>query len=408
MAERVQVTFEAEDVPAMGYKVYVLEENEECLKSSDCQTENIIKDINTLTMENKFISVKINEDGSYDLTDKKTGYTFKHIGIYEDTGDMGNEYIYIQDTERKTVTTENKPAKITIEENSELRFVVKICQQMEIPEAMGDEILAQRYSCVDPYQREAKRSTKLVLLELETKLTLERNTVGLKIQTTIVNTAKDHRIRVLIPTGLVSDMHMADSPFEVVRRPNRHGKAWINPSGCEHQQCFVAMEDSSAGILVANRGLYEYEILPDQENAIALTLLRSVAEMGDWGYFPTPQAQMQGTYTMEYALFPYEAGKSADAFALGYGYQHDLTAVETGMNRTTEQIYMPQAQTGSLPLEKSFFEWQGEGLNLTAWKKGAHSDDIFVRFVNTMEKDVTLTVKKADWMECMYRSNVIE
>lgn len=146
---------------------------------------------------------------------------------------MGNEYIYIQDTERKTVTTENKPAKITIEENSELRFVVKICQQMEIPEAMGDEILAQRYSCVDPYQREAKRSTKLVLLELETKLTLERNTAGLKIQTTIVNTAKDHRIRVLIPTGLVSDMHMADSPFEVVRRPNRHGKAWINPSGCE-------------------------------------------------------------------------------------------------------------------------------------------------------------------------------
>ena len=60
------------------------------------------------------------------------------------------------------------------------------------------------------------------------------------------------------------------------------------------------------------------------------------------------------------------------------------------MNRTTEQIYMPQAQTGILPLEKSFFEWQGEGLNLTAWKKGAHSDDIFVRFVNTMEKDVKI------------------
>ena len=45
---------------------------------------------------------------------------------------------------------------------------------------------------------------------------------------------------------------------------------------------------------------------------------------------------------------------------------------------------------------------------MTAWKKGAHSDDIFVRFVNTMEKDVTLTIKKADWMKCMYRSNVIE
>ena len=67
---------------------------------------------------------------------------------------------------RKTVTTENKPAKITIEENSELRFVVKICQQMEIPEAMGDEILAQRYSCVDPYQREAKAVQSLFCLNL--------------------------------------------------------------------------------------------------------------------------------------------------------------------------------------------------------------------------------------------------
>ena len=57
------------------------------------------------------------------------------------------------------------------------------------------------------------------MLELETKLTLERNAAGLKIKTTIVNTAKDHRVRVLIPTGLVSDKHMADSPFEVVRRP---------------------------------------------------------------------------------------------------------------------------------------------------------------------------------------------
>lgn len=63
MAERVQVIFEAEDVPAMGYKVYVLEENEECLKSADCQTENIIQDSeNILKMENKFISVQINED----------------------------------------------------------------------------------------------------------------------------------------------------------------------------------------------------------------------------------------------------------------------------------------------------------------------------------------------------------
>ena len=321
---------------------------------------------------------------------------------------MGNEYIYIQDTDRQTITTRNIPATIFVEENSAIRSVVKVRHELEVPEAIGDEILPQRYSCVDLYQRKAKRSEKLVKLSIETTLTLEHHAKGVKVQTTVVNTAKDHRLRVLFPAGLDSDMHFADSTFEVVRRPNRHGKAWTNPSACEHEQCFVAMEDKNAGILVANRGLYEYEILPDEENTIALTLLRSVAEMGDWGYFPTPQAQMQGSYTVEYAIFPYEPEMCAEAFALGYDYQHDLACVQLGMNREKEIIFTPQAQSGILPIKKSFFEWEGNGLNLTAFKKGANSEDIFVRFVNTLERNATLTIKKADWMKGIYQSSVIE
>ena len=415
MAQRVQVTFEAEDVPAIGYQVYVLKEAEESLstdtheliETSTETTEATSKD-KEFVMENENVFVRINLDGSFDLTDKKTGHTFENCGIYEDTGDMGNEYIYIQDTDRQTITTRNIPATIFVEENSAIRSVVKVRHELEVPEAIGDEILPQRYSCVDLYQRKAKRSEKLVKLSIETTLTLEHHAKGVKVQTTVVNTAKDHRLRVLFPAGLDSDMHFADSTFEVVRRPNRHGKAWTNPSACEHEQCFVAMEDKNAGILVANRGLYEYEILPDEENTIALTLLRSVAEMGDWGYFPTPQAQMQGSYTLEYAIFPYEPEMCAEAFALGYGYQHDLAGVQLGMNREKETIFTPQAQSGILPIRKSFFEWKGNGLNLTAFKKGANSEDIFVRFVNTLERNATLTIKKADWMKGIYQSSVIE
>lgn len=74
------------------------------------------------------------------------------------------------------------------------------------------------------------------------------------------------------------------------------------------------MEDETNGLLVANRGLYEYEVLADEENAIAVTLLRSVAEMGDWGYFPTPKAQQIGTFTLEFEVVPYAAGKTGEAF----------------------------------------------------------------------------------------------
>lgn len=108
-------------------------------------------------------------------------------------------------------------------------------------------------------------------------------------------------------------MHMADSAFEVVRRNNRHNDTWTNPCGCERQQCFAAMEDEKGGLLVANRGLYEYEILEEQENAIAVTLLRCVAEMGDWGYFPTPKAQQLGTFCLEFEVVPYAAGETGTA-----------------------------------------------------------------------------------------------
>ena len=166
-------------------------------------------------MENENVFVRINLDGSFDLTDKKTGHTFENCGIYEDTGDMGNEYIYIQDTDRQTITTRNIPATIFVEENSAIRSVVKVRHELEVPEAIGDEILPQRYSCVDLYQRKAKRSEKLVKLSIETTLTLEHHAKGVKVQTTVVNTAKDHRLRVLFPAGLDSDMHFADSTFEL-------------------------------------------------------------------------------------------------------------------------------------------------------------------------------------------------
>ena len=56
-------------------------------------------------LENDAMKVVVNEDGSYSLLDKKTGRTYENLGCYEDTGDMGNEYIYIQDTGKQVIST---------------------------------------------------------------------------------------------------------------------------------------------------------------------------------------------------------------------------------------------------------------------------------------------------------------
>ena len=403
MAKKVLVTFEAE-VPALGYRTYYLETAEQAQ-----DVDVVSADENVL--ENDAVKVVVNADGSYNLLDKKTGRMYENLGFYEDTGDMGNEYIYIQDSGKQVVSTKGMKAEISCVEKNAFRTVVEICHKMMVPSGMGEELLRQREMCIDPYTRVANRSSELVEMDVKTVLTLEKSAKGLRVATTICNQAKDHRVRVIRPTGLDTSMHMADSAFEVVRRNNRHNDTWTNPCGCERQQCFVAMEDAKGGLLVANRGLYEYEILEDQGNAVAVTLLRCVAEMGDWGYFPTPKAQQIGTFCLEFEVVPFAAGETGDAFREGYAFQEDLTVEQAGLERAflrkPGQV-KPKLVEGELPLEMSFLAFEGDGIHMTAFKKGQKKDDLFVRFVNNMEHEEVLSFKKEDWMKEVYRSNVIE
>lgn len=403
MAKKVRVTFEAE-VPALGYRTYYLETAEQ-LQNVDV----VSGDANVL--ENDAMKVVVNEDGSYSLLDKKTGRTYENLGCYEDTGDMGNEYIYIQDTGKQVISTKGRKAEVSCVERNAFRTVVEIRHKMMVPAGMGEELQRQREMCIDPYTRVANRSLELVEMDVKTVLTLEKSAKGLRVATTICNQAKDHRVRVIFPTGLHASTHMADSAFEVVRRNNRHNDTWTNPCGCERQQCFAAMEDEKGGLLVANRGLYEYEILEEQENAIAVTLLRCVAEMGDWGYFPTPKAQQPGTFCLEFEVVPYAAGETGAAFEEGYAFQQDLTVAQAGLERAflrkPGQV-KPELMEGKLPLEMSFLAFEGNGIHMTAFKKGQKKDDLFVRFVNQMEQGEILSFKKEDWMKEVYRSNVIE
>ena len=56
----------------------------------------------------------------------------------------------------------------------------------------------------------------------------------------------------------------------------------------------------------------------------------------------------------------------------------------------------------------SFLRFEGEGIHLTAFKKGLEKNDLFVRFVNNMPQDEVLSFRKESWMKEVYRSNVIE
>lgn len=390
MARCVTVTFEAEEVPAMGYRVYALSAAESPVKVND---SFVIKD----GMENQFIKVTINTNGTINLLDKTSGKCYEQICYYEDTGDIGNEYIYRQPDGDKAILSKDSTAASLLVEDTSYQAVYKITQTIEIPESAEDTLYEEIISMTDVKHRKAKRSTKLLPLEITTYLTLEKNGHGVKVRTEFDNRMKDHRLRVILPTGLDTNRHFTDSVFEVADRPNHHYPEWKNPSGCEHQQCFTGMKEEKAGLVAANFGLYEYEILPDQKNAIAITLLRAVGELGDWGVFLTPEAQIQKKCSASFEIIPFTVNsEEMDPIAEAYQFQVPLTAC---------QIFIHK---GSLPLEQSYLEWEGQGIYLTGMKNRQDSRDRIVRFMNGTSQVRTLTLKKSDKVSRYYRSNVIE
>ena len=348
-------------------------------------------------MENAHLAVTINEDGTLNVLDKALGRTYENLCYFEDTLDAGNEYIYFCPEGNEPILTKGTKASVQLVEDTPIKAVYEIINQMTVPVSADEQLKLEQESVVPVPDRTCGRSSRMVQMELHTFVTLEKDARSLTFKTVFDNTAKDHRIRVIVPTGLTSKWHYAESVFEVAKRPNEHSKVWENPCKCEHQQSFVGMEDEKGGLLVANIGLYEYEILPGQDNAMAVTLVRCVGELGDWGVFKTELSQQQRRLEAEYALTFFEGDLvEADGYRWAHQFQIPVTAEQTGIHN------------GQMPAGNRFLEWCGAQMVFSGMKGKDESNDVMVRFFNCGEEDSVLYITKIPYFTELYFSNVLE
>ncbi|MEK8131864.1 alpha-mannosidase [Paenibacillus filicis] len=398
MARVVRVTLLAEQVPALGYRTYAF------VPESAAGVRNV-RTLAGLTdghagerlLENEFLSVTVLDNGSYTVRDKRSGQVFSGLGIYEDSGDIGNEYIFRAPDGDEPLTTEGLEARIVRLENEPFRQTIEIVHEWSLPEGADDRLEQERLAFVPFLEREAARSSKFVPIRLTTRLLLTDGDPQLQVETTFDNAAKDHRLRVLFPSGIVSPVHRVDSVFEVAVRDTVPAAEWTNPSHCQHQQAFVNVSGDHGGLTIGNLGLNEYEVLRDDRGTIAVTLLRAVGELGDWGVFPTPEAQCPGTHTFRYTVIPHGAGSAREqSFALAYQNQLPITVVQAPL------------QAGALAAEHAFAEWSGEGLALTAVKISEPGEDIVFRWFNMTDRPKELSLTVGNRFGDVYRSGILE
>ena len=369
---KLTVRARAREIPPLGYKTFFIRE------TGSAKDEAKLSVFKT-GAESGVLRLDILPDGSLKVLDKRSGQFYEGLNVFEDMGDCGTEYVFKSPENDAIVTTKNTAAGVELVTASPERAVFKITHMLSLPVSSGAE----------------SRSADTVPFMIESFVTMDAGIPRLDIRTRFDNNIGDHRLRAIFPSGVKSGVCFADGQFDIVERQIEAWQGWKNPSKCERQQAFVEMKDQSRGLLIANQGLPEYEII--DENHIALTLLRSVGELGDWFHFQTKDAQCRGEHEVCYSVIPCGAD----------GY---VQARRQAVQFNTGELLAAQAgsQKGKLPLSYSFIDVESRHICCSALKQAEDKRGAVLRLYNPYAKKDTLRLKPSALWDTVHRTGLSE
>lgn len=365
------LTFVARDVPGAGYRSYAVRRS--------AVTPAATGAVSPTTIENEYLQLTAETDGTLTLIDKITGAVFRGLNRFVDDGDRGDEYNFCAVEEDTPVAAPVAPPQIRVERGT-VRLSLEVVQTYRVPAGLG----ANR----------TQRGEPAVELPLLTRATLFPGARRVDFETTVVNQANDHRLRVLFPAPIQVDTFAAESHFDIIERAidlPSDTATWVEqPAATRPQRTWAGAGDGTIGLLLANRGLPEVEVRRSTVGVeLALTLLRCVGWLsrddlacrrGHAGPpYATPEAQCHGTYTFHYALVPHGADRRP-AEREAHAFATPLRAIATG------------AHSGTLSPAISFVRIEPAALVLSAIKPAEDGRGMIVRAWNSSDEDVAASV----------------
>lgn len=378
--ERVVFGFVANEVPALGYKVFRLERRE---------TAPVTTSEGAAAIENEYFRVTGEADGTLTVEDRRDGRVLRGLNRFLDVGDRGDEYTYDPPPEDRIVDRPAGPVNVAVTEAGPARWTLEVRQVYRLPARLTPDRRA--------------REEEEVECEITSRVRLYPGVARVDIETEVDNQAEDHRLRVLFPAGFATERSDGEQHFGVVRRPvacpPEAPNAPESPVAYYPQKTFTDLSDGERGLMIANRGLAEYEVMSggsagtedDGTATLAVTLLRCVGWLsrddlsmrrGHAGPgFETPGAQMSGRWTFEYSLVPHP-GDWREAFSEAHAFARPLRSLRTSRGG------------GRLPREASLLTVGAPELVVSALKLAEDDDGVVARVYNIaggpVEAGVTL------------------
>jgi len=245
------------------------------------------------------ISVVAEQDGSVLIRDARLTLGPVWANLLVDEGDRGDLY-HFDPAGAKVVP---HAAQVEVTERGPLRARLRIVHDLELPVGLDEQ------------RRGRAAATRLA--RVITEITLSVGSSRIELVTSFENEVYDHRLRALVRIPLRTQQVHVQHGLAVVARALDwgaalgHGTEQATPTGQQHG--FVDVTDGRHGVALMSRGLPEYELQEEAEEALlALTLLRGVGWLsrGDLSVIthaagpivPTPGAEELGPHRFEYAI----------------------------------------------------------------------------------------------------------
>ncbi len=278
------------ELPALGYTTLTVRPGKPGIPTRYPAVPGMIT--SECSMENEYLRVTINSNGSLTLTDKVSGQSYERLLTFEDTADIGDGWYHGQAANDQTYLSTACSAEVIQVHDGPYSAAFRVRLNMPVPEGFLFDKM--------------RRSERRVSLLIDSTVTLRQGQKFLEITTTVDNPAGDHRLRVLFPSRAAVKTYLADSAFDVVERPialtaenhiYRELEVETRP-----QQSWTAVYKNGRGLAVIAAGLLESAVRDLPERPIALTLFRSTRRTaftdGETG------GQLFGTLSFQILVMP--------------------------------------------------------------------------------------------------------
>ena len=399
--ENRKIVFIAEQVPPVGYKEYRAKRTgPKKLFSTSISSEETEKEIR---LENEFFVVKV---------DKETGWvksTFEKGSRKEILQDSGNRIQIFEDYPVRGRTCVNSRMDAAVFDAWE----VFIYQQregvkyVELKDPVEVKLVEKgpvrtRVSVKYNYAQEGRADSMFVQ---EIILCHKIPQVIFKLH---VDWHAEHRLaKVAFPLNVHSDFTTYEVPYGFITRRNPissnatlaerakyevPGQKWIDHSS----------EDGSYGVSLLNDCKYGFDTANDM---IRMTLLRSarnpVGLRGVFGLSVDKEAEAelsdQGEHHIAYALYPHRSDfREASTARKAYEFNYPVMPI------------IEPSHEGNLPKAYSFVSVQPGDIILTVIKKAEDSDNIILRFYETVGKDAKAVIRVAETLEAARETDLLE